>query len=344
MKSIFKRTAMSMIAYAIISVIIFCSVMPVSAEINIYSQLPTNYQEQMEIRGYSNPISVIPLFDQNDNIVAYCFDFENSYMIINLNGVVLEHSPKINSPYYGISEKAYYGGYLLYYIKYDNSFLNLYTLETTERITFSSVVNSTNMDYVQSMSYINSLETLSDNYTGYTTSSISGQLKTLNYNDNNACGPLAVEILLLYFDQYVNDSFVTSYLSQNTKEFFYYLIQTYFPTYTTTNDQLVSGMNKYFSDAKLDYKASFISFAFDSLVRIDLSSRKWPLILRLYENSSSSSNWSIDHWVIISGIREYFYQGKKVTYEYKVNDGWGHNDVYILYSTDYMQGVVSLSS
>lgn len=344
MKRIMIRIFSMMISLVVVvNVAMSSTYILASAENNVYSQLPCNYQEQMEIRGYSNPTSVIPLFDQNDNIVAYCFDFNNSYMIINLNGVVLEHSPEICSPYYGISGKAYYGGYLSYYYKSDNVFVNLYTLEKTNSITVSSVVNATSVDYTQAISYNNTSEVATPNIdTGYVTETIAGELKTLNYNNNNACGPLAVEIMLLYYDQYVNDSFVTSSMAQNTRDFFDYLIKAYFPTYLTTDSQLVSGLNKYLNDARLDYKANYLSFAFDMFVQSVMKNKRKPLILRLYKNPNSSSTWSIDHWVIISGLRYYYYQGKLASYEYRVNDGWGHNNVYIMYSTDYMEGVISI--
>lgn len=127
------KKVISMCLVAIITVQFF--VMNISAEelhndnvqLTYDYSIPSNVQNEIDFYGYGDVIETKSLFDYDNNLVAYCFDFENAYVICDTLGNVIEHSPENNSPYFNSNERAYYGGALIYYTKVNDEFIDLRT-------------------------------------------------------------------------------------------------------------------------------------------------------------------------------------------------------------------------
>ena len=91
------------------------------------AQITQEIQYEIDIRGYGEVESIRSLFDSEQKVVAYCYEFDNAYMIFDVNGKVMEHSPETNSPYYNTNDMAYYAGPLMYFSERDSNIIELNT-------------------------------------------------------------------------------------------------------------------------------------------------------------------------------------------------------------------------
>ena len=91
--------------------------------------VPQNIQYEIDIRGYGEIESIRSLYDSEQNVVGYCYEFDNAYIIFDSEGKVMEHSPETNSPYYNIDDTVYYAGPLMYFAESDNNIIELNSQE-----------------------------------------------------------------------------------------------------------------------------------------------------------------------------------------------------------------------
>lgn len=188
------------------------------------------------------------------------------------------------------------------------------------------------------------------------------------------CVAHAAEIMLLYYHRHTTGPHVYNanyleYSRQARRNFLCYLIDNYYPphwdsknscySYAQSFDQVYTGLDDYFIDNK---PAGWISpvnstytvmyddnspnsFLYNKIYKSVVTDKR-PIIMVLYENEDPfvMSQWNINHAVVVWGIMNPFYYGQVHMAFYKVNDGWGHNDVNILDSPLYIRGLIGFSN
>lgn len=314
--------------------------------------IPSSVQASANFYGYGDVIETKSLFDYYDNLVGYCFDFNNSYVICDTLGNVIEHSPENNSPYFNNSnERAYYGGALIYYTKVNDEFIDLRTSKSIDRYELEKT-----SAYLIRMNDQNNLNTFSQNKknnnsllsaSGFNieTYYAEGTPRTFNFNTvpPGNCGTLATAIMLFYYYDYVCDNYVPSAYVNAPRAFYDYLTYSYFYNGSGDCNAIHEGIKSYFKKNNINDISVPVINNFDGYLTYKISKCSEPVILGLYGDDEVGESWRINHWVVAYGYREYFMDGQSYNKEYIVNDGWGHNQVFITYSTEYMDGVVGFS-
>lgn len=317
-------------------------------EITSLDEIPSNIQYEIDIRGYGKIKNICPLLNSDNTVVAYCYEFDDAYIIFDINGKVLEHSPETNSPYYGNNYTSYYAGPLMYYVENSNDeFVELTSQDIIAYDDFVSMFDNVVIEaQYESVVNDNEIATISARGFNMETYYVDGSLRTLNYNTNGTCGAMAFQIMLYYYDDYISDEYVSLMYETYAQKFHDMLVSTYFPELGTSYTTLCDGIDQYFKDNSISNSSYSVQNknGFNNFVYYFISSRKRPVIVGLYGSGESDSSWSIDHWVIAYGIRDYYMDGQQYNREYIVNDGWGHNNVFITYSTDYMDGAIGFVS
>lgn len=100
-------------------------------------------------------------------------------------------------------------------------------------------------------------------------------------------------------------------------------------------------MNEYIESVNIKNFVTYINAGFHNFLASKIR-HKEPVILGLYGNGKVGESWDIYHWVVVYGYREFFMNNQSYNIEYIVNDGWGHNQVFITYDTNYMDGAVGM--
>lgn len=341
---------LSMLLSVIISFNCLISPLMVANEVDTISV--TNYvRTQMQIRGYdyTQIEKMTPLYSDENVVIGYCYDFDNAYLITNSSGDVVEHSPTANSPYFNSDNTAFYGGPLEYYNVVDNGFVNIATDELVNDFNSVDISSLLSVNYT-SMSMDDNISFSSSGY-DVKTHRVSGTLRTLDYNEENGCGPLAFAIMLFYYYDYISASYIGPFFENYPEALYDMLLSLYFTpdtngSYGTSYQSLSSAMNEYFEDRNLSTTAvANNSIKFHTMVNYWIQSNR-PVIVGLYDNDGIAGNgnhWNINHWVIAYGLKYYYMDGQHYQTEYIVNDGWGNNNVYITYSTGYMDGCIGFS-
>ena len=261
----------------------------------------------------------------------------------------MEHSPETNSPYYNTDDTAYYAGPLMYFAEDGNDIVELNSQKVVSVEEFDALYNNITVEAQYERPVVNNGEVSTMSTTGFNmeTYYIDGILQNLTYNNEElqCCGPLAFATLLLWYDEYVADKYLSDFFASTPQALFQMLITVYFPEHTTTYETLCEGMESYFTDYSINDSAFSVEppSNFNNFVFYTISSRKRPVIIGLYESLASSSQWSQEHWIMAYGIRDYYMDGQYYNREYIVNDGYGNAQVFITYSTDYMDGAISFN-
>ncbi|NLZ45353.1 MAG: hypothetical protein GX896_01535 [Clostridiales bacterium] len=307
-------------------------------------ELPLSAQVSKTIsyNNYGNVLEKLSLLNSNNQIIAYCLNFEKAYLIYDINGNVIEHCGEAQS-IYNASNNCYYGGPLQYFEKANGAYINLNSQSAVPEEHFTELSNNfsesrkniTTFDY--SPYYAETTKTF------YT----SGTPRTLNYNTKGTCGSLAATILLFYYHDYVYSPYVASGLVNSPRALHNVLIPLIEiggvagngSSYTT----LKNGINKYLSSVNLTQSATIIAKAnVSSYGFTKIYNSNKPFILGLYSGSSSST-WAIDHWVVAYGVRSHYINDSLLTSrEFIVNNGWGSNNVFITYNSSYIDGAVGI--
>lgn len=312
-------------------------------------QFPITVQILVEQNAWGEVKCQTPLYGANHGIIGYCLDFDNSYLIYDISGNVIEFSSEFNSPFFEFEGVAYYGGPLLYCEKVNDNFVNLVTHENITVDSFSQIESQRANSSDESLSMKNSIRTMSATPT-YTEQNVrtTGTPRALDCNVNGTCSQVACAIMLVYYHDYISTKYTTDFFASYPEALHDFLISKYLKYYDGSYGQsykdIKSGIDQYFKDNNIANSVNYTIFedvyAY-SYYKNSLCNQ--PLILGLYENEESSSYWSMDHWVVEYGYKDILADGKRVSRYYLINDGYGRNGVYMLYDEAYVSGAVGFS-
>lgn len=296
------------------------------------------------------------LLDPDNNAIAYCLDFSDGYMILDLYGEIVEYSECSNSPFEDITEDIYYSGPLSYYTKEQNHYVDVcsedeipYNMlkETTESFSQISEENSIEADGPENAISLMSLKT-----TTTTTSDGLRKVKTaltdkprcFDYYTSPHCGRVAVTTLLFYYYDYINSSILKSSYANNPKSLFNFL-GSYIPgnaSYSAIKNGLSSAFPK-ISNSVYDIKtysngmtSNEVLTTWNSYMYVILTG-KIPAILLLNGHPSYGN-----HWVVTYGVIAYYDSSNKIVKrQYVVNNGFQKNDIKI--GHQYAAGFIHLN-
>lgn len=157
-----------------------------------------------------------------------------------------------------------------------------------------------------------------------------------DYNPDGRCGSVAGAILLRYYDKYYDGGYVaSSYETADGKKLINYLTNNFLGT-NTTYSQLKSGLNDYLE--KRGYSRSFKllkglnSTSVYSKIKTYIKGNK-PLIVGLTQHPKYG-----EHWVVGTGYSIVYSDSYGYGYVVIVNDGWGNENIRI--NNQYVDGVV----
>ena len=154
--------------------------------------------------------------------------------------------------------------------------------------------------------------------------------------------------MLFYYHDYVSTDYIkNSFFVQNPKALHDYLISNFFVPddngYGQSIDEAVQRTTKYFNTHSINNAAYFTDYSSSLLysrVYESIIMKGRPLIMCLYENEESISEWSINHAVVVHGLTDTSVYGQRRYAFYYVNDGWGHNNKAIFDSSAYISGLI----
>lgn len=345
MNRVFKKAIAFLSVFAMTQGIAAGAEPAVAAESERY--IPPHAQMIINYNDFGNIVGYHELMDSDNEVVAYCLDFENGYEIYD-DYTVIEFSTENESPYID-SGDAYYGGPLSYYEKVGTEYVGIISNEELSQNDFSemsdtfaekSIEVEQNYDLEVTESDLMSRALVPD-----VNVKLPGNTRKLNLNFDNSCGALAYEILLYYY----YDNIDSDYLSYT-----YASDEVYFNNYlknemlekddnnqyiATSLEKLKWGIRKVFPNIRGSYNL-WIDVCSEEpdnwgFMYYLITSKKVPAILLIinhpiYEN----------HWVVVDGVYRLNSSNTDPINYYIVNDGWGRDDVKITYT--YTQSYIYL--
>lgn len=88
-------------------------------------KIPAATIEKLEL-SQSKIDKIIPLYNADDNIIAYCIEAnEGGFSIVDLNGMIIMRVDETHSPFYDYTDKIYIKDPMSFYIKKDGLFVNV---------------------------------------------------------------------------------------------------------------------------------------------------------------------------------------------------------------------------
>ena len=293
-----------------------------------YAADDANYQQlnniTSEVGVKLDLASKTPLYDGDDNIVAYFFrGIEKGYAICDLSySSLIEFSATENHILYGDSNQTYYyGGPFNYGVK-NGSIIEDVDGKAVEReeMDFSAWKPKRNKSNVSATAAAT---------TEYR--ELSYDLRTLSYNPDGICGATATAIAMMFYNDAVDGSYVaaanepTSANGMNTVIFFRsYVVPGYPLTVGSTEKDITNGINSYLSSIGKSRRASYYtSFA---TVKNNIREND-PVIMG---TTYYKQHWVVCHAYMITPSDTYVY----------VNNGYGQNN--IAFSSSYFVVGVSL--
>lgn len=270
------------------------------------------------IKTSLNITDKVPLYDIEGTLVAMSLSLNQGYAIIDINSnEILEYSLATNNPFSNNNYKNYYNGPIKYYIEDSNGTIK--DVKNNKIIDFNHVKK---VDF-NNVTINRSAKSLSpSDYFEHRT--LSGTLRT--WSTPHYCGVDGAAILLMYFDDYINDSFVPSYLEYENPLTDHLINTLYIPDTGTSANDLCNGatgyygINGYLSNRGLsNYSANYKTYAFGGVVQEIQSGR--PAIVG---TDPPHPNFD-DHWVIAHGYAITEYNELFLI----INDGFGTNDIYV---------------
>lgn len=284
--------------------------------VKYYLQANENYTPVFT--GYKTLLDV----DTNEP-VAYCFEFNNGYIIIDISAMsVYEYSLSTPSPYLGMNTSAlYYNGPIAYYYKLGSDYVHTYA-ELDEEGNFTYTVPVNEMSSVISDDAIltdtQKTEKLLSMKSVYETNAtvilaegyLSGGLTTAWLN--GYCGPTAAHCMLRYM-WYTNRSLSTNEVIMTIA------------TYTgrdVTLDSLRDGMNQYLWSKGYNDTVVSCSYNFNRVMQ-EINSNE-PLSL-------GQSGSTTGHVMTIHGYKKTQSDTVTTNYYLYVNNSHGSNSVTITY-------------
>ena len=257
----------------------------------------------------------ITLYNQNDEEVAYFYPgIYTGYLIVDADTLKpIEFSPENSLDFFDNTQrKYYYGGPLNYFYEQDGNIISK-TGAVVEKqdLYFENKAKSFTVSNFEAI-----------NRTRSSNIRISHVPRNYSYNPNGICGSTAVAILLMYYDDYISDSYVASnYEVSGTGEALIKMLVPYIDGFTpgSTANDMVSGLNLYLVSRGLSRNAQLLSKA---NIATPFSSDK-PVLIDLDNHPTYG-----EHWVVGYGYNRY--QDGATTFKmYIVVNGWGNSGVYI---------------
>ena len=268
----------------------------------------------------------LPLYDvDSDCVIAYAFEFQNGYIIININSLrAHEFSISDESPFIDLNQntKLYYNGLFEYYIKADNMFVHINSIKD-KTVDFTNALSDGEMYSVLSNELVltstEKNEMLNALVISYQTNDIylvdeghlSGTLSTVW--KENMCGPNCANAMLRYLGltntaktQYETIDEIASYTGS-----------------AVTLSSLRNGINQYLAANGKSARVSSCNYEFYRIVR-EIDSNQ-PLTLG-----------TINHVNLVHGFKqEYLTVTGKTIYTIYMNNGGGSNNVATSYVDIY---------
>lgn len=315
------------------------------------SPLRTDAQAREYIEQYANDID-----EENLN---YCigsttqlesFSGEKSYLLYSLlpsgyavydeiSGIVEEMMLGAESPYKDAGEGIpYYGGPMNYVLKLEDAY---YLIGDGTKLTEENIAELTKLEEYTVSNRENRVKGLPHTSTRYPMSSANYFTSLLgdNFgcNGNGTCTHIACAIMLGFYDQYVNASFVPTAYEQNsgTSEDFHLYLQTFLGTGSSGLANAASGLNTYFSAIFFPTPTAYCEIGNHETVYSRVTNRVYnnkPTVIAMF--SSYNPDCSMNHSAVAYGYREELLGPELISAAYYVHNGW-HNSKLGTYAWDW---------
>ncbi len=284
--------------------------------------LPVNSHAFSSIEKVANALNLeicvenrISLYNQNDKEVAYFYPgINNGYLIVDadtLKPIEFSHENSLDF-FNDTKRKYYYGGPLNYFYEQGENIISSTGVSVKKQdLNFENKAKSFTVSNFEEINKARSSNIR-----------ISHVPRNYSYNPNGICGSTAAAILLMYYDDYVNDAYVASgYEVSGTGEKLIKMLVPYIDGSTpgSTASDMVSGLNKYLGSRGLSKSAKLLSKAD---IATPFSSNK-PVLIDLDKHPTYK-----EHWVVGYGYNRYK-EGTTTFRMYIVVNGWGKTGVYI---------------
>lgn len=283
-----------------------------------------------------------PLYGFDETVIGFLYELSpKGYVTILCDGQITEFSLEDNFNNLAKEEKIYYSGPLSYYIKSQDSCVDLKTNKQVSRndiiaaeesfLNKAAQISSETLSSIETKSIVSPrIEIIDSDYkTTYTPATYS--------NSNNNCGPIACAILLKYYDDYVNGNILSAYYNtSNGSRLINYFQNIIDPEVVNGASyiEIADAINTYIDSvglrstygAWMDYTLTFQEYK----VKVE---RNRPVIIGVNGTHALYD----DHWVVGYG----YFMSNPATYVI-VNDGWGSNNVRINFN--YIEEMIYLNN
>lgn len=296
-----------------------------------HAQMIINYNDFGNIVGYHE------LMDSDNEVVAYCLDFENGYEIYD-DYTVIEFSTENEYPYIE-SGDAYYGGPLSYYEKVGTEYVGIISNEELNQNDFSEMSDTFAEKSIEVEQNYDLEVTENDLMSRALVPDINvklpGNTRKLDLNFDSSCGALAYEILLYYYYDNIDSDYL-SYKFASDEVYFNNYLKGEMLTYNSQKNEydgiglneLKAGMRKVFPNIRGSYNL-WIDVCSEEPANWGfmynlITSQKIPAILEVINHPIY-----VDHWVVADGVYRLNSSNTSPINYYIVNNGWGRDDVKI---------------
>lgn len=265
------------------------------------------------------------------NEEAVVFDISNGgYIIVNINDLsVPEISFEGKNPYDGC-ENPVYNGPLNYYLCDNNEF---YSIKSGEKIDVDNEEAYEKKPLEDKAEYVDTL--LKNNKKRAKARTVRKYLSPMpqnwSYNTDSFCGALACAICMRYYYDNVNSNYVDSLFSNEID--LTTLMRGYVGYRETYKEDLVIGLNRYFSDRGVDNIARHNGSVFNFDTIINTVDRNRPAIVGIHNHEPYRHHWIIAwgyHYIVNNSNSQYVI----------VLDGWGNHQVFISVAEGCLREIV----
>ncbi|WP_124097957.1 hypothetical protein [Ruminococcus sp. Marseille-P6503] len=340
--------------------ILLTVVLCISSSLSVFAQSVVNsddyysYDIQLIIdtMNFGDFVQKRALYDSNDQIVAYYYEFTNGYLISDKNGITIEYSDSGFPSFKDIPESIniyYIGPFEYYYRDFNGDFAHFSSNQkiTSEEFKECSISFKKQINNASNASSISQINIKAASTPEIEAIKLPLPKRYYAYNDDNTkCCSLAALILVYYYSD-IKEKCLTNIFFENNSRSFFNALLSYIQLngsncpdksdpnspYGTSNS-LKLGLNAFLdtqnkSDLRLVQGTGLSIYG---LARMIIGSAKVPAIICYYPNPSSSN---IGHAVFCYGYRYITVNGSEVRNDMIVNDGYGKNECYVDMSYAY---------
>lgn len=164
-----------------------------------YAAIPDAVIEEFDIET-GQVDKIIPLYNADDTIVAYCIRFVTTgYIIYDLDGVVIQYSLTATCPLSDSSNRIYFGGPAMFFIKSGDKFIHINNnqLQISKSNFIRDNAVTKNMITRRAAPPVLLATANSSKRTTY-------KPRNWSYNPTGICAGTAAAILLAYYDDHIN--------------------------------------------------------------------------------------------------------------------------------------------